>query len=245
MLGSLNSTGLRGGLPRLIGEQVDCVAGMVPQQMIGPAARFAERVHVGPAEEVGLHVHLQTLQLAGFDALVDPLVTWVETPGVAGHGNQTSLGLGLGDSFRVRNTVGHRNLDLHVLAGAQTLYRLVGMHLCRGGQDSGADPGLRQTFGQVAGRVRNTDLPGDLFGLLLVAAGKRDDLYPLDLLQCFEVFDSKSALTGDDNLHKLGHVLRIPSVCSRESRAPTRYWTRARDRSDISPARRVPWRRAR
>ena len=62
------------GSPRLVGEQVDGVRGVVPQQVVGPAARLAERVHVRAAEEVGLHVHLLDVELAGDDPLVHPLV---------------------------------------------------------------------------------------------------------------------------------------------------------------------------
>ena len=52
-------------LAGLVLEQIDGVAGVVPQQMIGPAARLAGRVHVGAAEEIGLHVHLLDFELAG------------------------------------------------------------------------------------------------------------------------------------------------------------------------------------
>jgi hypothetical protein len=30
------------------------VRGVVPKQMVGPAARLAQRIHVGAAEEIGL-----------------------------------------------------------------------------------------------------------------------------------------------------------------------------------------------
>ena len=72
-------------LPRLVAEQVDGVRGVVPQQVVGPAARLAERVHVRAAEEVGLHVHLLDVELAGHDALVHPLVARVEAARVAAH----------------------------------------------------------------------------------------------------------------------------------------------------------------
>ena len=70
-------------LAGLILKQVDRVAGVVPQQMVRPAPRLAERVHVGAAEEVRLHVHLLHLQLARLDALVHPLVARVEAARVA------------------------------------------------------------------------------------------------------------------------------------------------------------------
>ena len=64
------------GSPRLVREQVDRVRGVVPQQVVGPAARLAERVHVGAAEEVGLHVHLLDVELAGDDLACAPTGGW-------------------------------------------------------------------------------------------------------------------------------------------------------------------------
>ena len=61
-------------LARLVVEQVDRVRRVVPQQVVGPAARLAQGVHVRAAEEVGLHVHLLDRQLAGDDLVVDVLV---------------------------------------------------------------------------------------------------------------------------------------------------------------------------
>ena len=49
------------------------------------------RVHVGAAEEVGLHVHLLDLQLARDDLLVHPLVARVEAARVAAHRDQAGL----------------------------------------------------------------------------------------------------------------------------------------------------------
>ena len=61
-------------LAGLVLEQVDRVRGVVPEQVVGPAARLPGRVHVGAAEEVGLHVHLLDGQLARDDAVAHPLV---------------------------------------------------------------------------------------------------------------------------------------------------------------------------
>ena len=52
-------------LAGLIGEQIDRMRGVVPQQMVGPAARLALGVHVRAAEEIGLHVHLLDVEFAG------------------------------------------------------------------------------------------------------------------------------------------------------------------------------------
>src|SRR3546814_4599752 len=59
------------GLP---GEKVDRMRGMVPQQVIGPAARLSLGVHVMAAKEIGLHVHLLDRQITRHDPAVNPLV---------------------------------------------------------------------------------------------------------------------------------------------------------------------------
>ena len=79
------------GLPVWYGEQVDGVRGVVPQQVVGPAARLAEGVGVRAAEEVGLHVHLLDRELAGGDPLVHPLVARVEPSRMAAHRDQPRL----------------------------------------------------------------------------------------------------------------------------------------------------------
>jgi hypothetical protein len=58
---------------------------MVPEQVVGPAARLAGRIDVLSPEEIGLHVHLLDLQLALLDLLVDVLVARVEAAHVAAH----------------------------------------------------------------------------------------------------------------------------------------------------------------
>ena len=146
----LQRVALRDRLAGLVREQVHRVAGVVPEQVVGPAARLAERVHVGAAEEVGLHVHLQHLQLAGDDLLVHPLVARVEAARVAGHRDEAGLLLHLDDRLGVRQRVGHRDLDLDVLAGAHALHRLLGVHLRGRRQDDGLDARLRQALAEVA-----------------------------------------------------------------------------------------------
>ena len=92
--------------------------------MIGPAARLAGRVHVGAAEEIGLHVHLLDLELAGLDPLVDVLVARVEAADVAAHARSTPVSFCTRDErSRFGERVGDRNLDQHVLAGAHALAR--------------------------------------------------------------------------------------------------------------------------
>ena len=57
-----------------LGEEVDGVRRVMPQQMIGPRPRLALRVRVRAAEEERLHIHLLNPKLAGRNALMDPLV---------------------------------------------------------------------------------------------------------------------------------------------------------------------------
>src|ERR1700678_2299259 len=93
MFGALQGELLRNGLAALVGEQIHGMAGVVPQEVIGPATRLAERIHAGASEEVGLHVHLQNFQLPGDDALVHPLMTGVETARVSRHRDDPGLAL--------------------------------------------------------------------------------------------------------------------------------------------------------
>ena len=60
-------------LARLVVEQIDGVARVVPQQMIGPAARLAFEIDVLAAEEIRLHDELLELQLALLDSVVRPI----------------------------------------------------------------------------------------------------------------------------------------------------------------------------
>ena len=150
-------------LAGLIGEQIHGVAGVVPQQMIGPAARLAERVGVGAAEEVGLHVHLQDLQFAGQDAFVDPLMTGIEAARMAGHGDDAGFPLHAHQPFGVGERVGHGDFDHDVLAGAHALLALRRVHLRRRASGSrhpgraapGSRPGSRSSAeSSTAARLR-------------------------------------------------------------------------------------------
>ena len=120
-------------LTGLILEQVHRVTGVVPEQVIGPAARLALEIDVFAAKEIGLHDELLQFELARNDFVVHPLVRWIEPPRMAGHGDQTGLLLHGIDLLRIGQRVGDRNLDLDVLAGPHDLDGLGGMHLCRRG----------------------------------------------------------------------------------------------------------------
>ncbi len=88
-------------LARLIHEQIDRMAGMMPQQMVRPGARLARRVHVRAAKEIRLHVHLKHLQFPGLDLLVNVLMARIETPRVPAHTNDAGFLLRLQQHVRV------------------------------------------------------------------------------------------------------------------------------------------------
>ena len=74
MDGPLHGVGAHDFRTRLVAKQVHGVRGVVPQQVVGPRTRLPQRIHVGAAEEVRLHVHLLDRDFAGDDAPVNPLM---------------------------------------------------------------------------------------------------------------------------------------------------------------------------
>jgi hypothetical protein len=112
------------------------VGGVVPQQVVGPAARLAQRVHVAAAEEVGLHVHLLDVELAGSDLLVDPLVAGVEAPGVAAHGDQAGDFSRPGTTSSPSLSTSHSGISTCTcLPALQAGQGLAGVHLGWGAED--------------------------------------------------------------------------------------------------------------
>ena len=91
----------------------------MPQQVVGPATRLSERIHVGTAEEEGLHVHLLNLEFASADFLVHPLVAGVEAPRVAAHRGEPGFLLQAHHFLGVFQAVGQRDFHLHMLAISQ------------------------------------------------------------------------------------------------------------------------------
>ncbi len=142
-----------------------------------------------------------TLELAGGDALVDPLVRGIEAPRVAGHGHQPGP---LGDvrqPLGVGQAVGHRNLDLHMLAGLKALDRLGRMHLGRRGQDRGLVAGVGLGFGQVERPVRDVEPFGDRARAVLAAPGQAHHLDAGDVRHRLDVLNPERTLTGHGHLH--------------------------------------------
>ena len=174
---------------------------MVPEQVIRPAARLAQRIHVGAPEEIGLHVHLQHFQLTCRDPAADPLVAGIEAARVTSHGHQARLLLHLHQLFGVGQVVRHRDFDHHVLAGLQALYGLRGVHLGRRRQQHGVQAWLLQALCQVARVMRDAEFLCHFPGGLLVAAGQRDDLDAGDVADRLEMLDAKGALTCQTYFH--------------------------------------------
>ena len=179
-------------LAGLVLEEVHGVRRVVPEQVIRPGARLAERVRVAATEEIGLHVHLLDPELAAPDAPMDPLVRRVESPRVTDHADAAGVMLHACDLARVRPVVGERDLDLHVLAGPHALDGLRGVQLRRCRQDHGVDAGPVERLGELRGDVRDAEFRGNFARLLERAADQRDDLDAADDLDRLQVLLAKA-----------------------------------------------------
>ena len=171
--------------------------------MIGPAARFAERVGVGTPEEICLHIHLQDLEFTREYAVVDPLMARIEAACVPGHGNDAGLLLHAHQALRVGERIRHRNLDHDVLAGTHALLALRRMHLRGGGQDYRVESGLGQAVGKIRGPMRDLPLLRHRSRRLDVRSGQGDDFDSGNLRHGFQVFDAERAVAGETDFH--GH----------------------------------------
>ena len=147
----------------MVGEQIHCVCGMVPQQMIGPTARLTQGVHIGTAEKIGLHIHLKHIELARLDLLVHKLVTGIKATRVAAHCHQPVLLLQCHHLGTVFVNITQGNFHLHVFTCLQASNGLCSMHLRGRTQNDRVHFLDRQTFIQVGGDMRNTVFFGDLF----------------------------------------------------------------------------------
>ncbi len=198
---ALHATCNRGLLAGLVLEQIHGMRGVVPQQVVGPAARLAQRIHVGATEEVSLHVHLQHLQFTGHDLLADPLVAGVEAARVAAHRDEPGALLRFQGLFRILEAVGQRDFHLHMLAGFQALDGLLRMHLRGRGEDHRIEAGLLEALGKIAGVMRNAEFLRDFPGGFLVATGERDDLDAGNLLDGLQMLDAERALSCQTYFH--------------------------------------------
>src|SRR6476620_1319777 len=117
-------------LATLVLKQVYGMGRVVPQEMIGPAARLTGCIHVGATKEVGLYVHLQDLKLTFLNPFVNPLVTGIEATDVPSHSHDASFPLNFKQRLRVLDAVGDRDLDQHMSASAHHLFRMLAMQRC-------------------------------------------------------------------------------------------------------------------
>src|SRR2546430_15474178 len=108
---ALHSIAVVHWLAALILKQIHRVGRVMPEEVIGPAARLAGCIDVGTAEEGRLHVHLKDLQTALLYPFVNPLVTWIEPAHVPGHCRDAWLLLDYSQGFRVPDAVRARDLD--------------------------------------------------------------------------------------------------------------------------------------
>ena len=166
----LDGVGLHDGGAGLIGEQVYRVRRMVPEQVIGPATGLAERVHVGAAKKVCLHVHLLDVEFASDDLPMHPLMAGIKSARMAAHRDQSSLLLCLDHRLRIAPGIGQRNLDLHVLAGLEACDGLRRVHLGRRTQDHRIDFAKREAVGEFGRDVRDAIFRRYLLGRLQPAA---------------------------------------------------------------------------
>ena len=183
---------------------------VVPEQVVGPAARLAERIHIGAAEEVGLHVHLLEVEFPGQDFLVHPLMARVETAGVTAHGDKPGLLLQIGHGLRIAQRVRKRDLDLNMLAGLHAGDRLRRMHLGGRAENDGIDLAQDQAVGEVRRDVRNAVFGGDLSGRLEPAPDQRHHLHAVDVLDAVQMLDAERPGTGERDLDGLDHVSCSP-----------------------------------
>ena len=186
----------------LVLEQVNRVACVVPEQVIGPAARLALGVHVGAAKKICLHVHLLDLQFARVDPAADPLVRRVEAAHLPGHRQDARLLLYTANRFTVGKRIRHRNLDQHRLARFHAGNGLFGVHLRWRRQDDRIDVFVRDA-GFKRGRGKsNAALCSQGIDLGLGGAHHGRDSHVVDVGNRIQVLCSKGAIgTRDANPH--------------------------------------------
>ena len=128
MMRSFDGVGLD-DLARLVGKQIDRVCGVMPKQVIGPAAWLALGIDILAAEKIGLHIHLLDIEFARSDLVVHVLMRWIKSAGMSDHAGQSGFFLLVYHRLAVRKAIGQRNLHLYVLARIHAGDRLLRVHL--------------------------------------------------------------------------------------------------------------------
>ena len=169
---------------------------VVPQQMVCPAARLTQRVHVGAAEKIGLHIHLVNVELSRLNLLVHILVAGVEAARVAAHGNQASLFLQRHDLRAVAVHIAQRNFHLNMFARVQTSDGLRGVHLRGRAQNHRVHLFDGEAVVQVGGDMGDAVFVGHLLRLSEITANQRHHFNAVYQLDAVQVFDAEGAGTG-------------------------------------------------
>ena len=125
----------------------------------------------------------------------------IEAPGVAGHGDLARPFLRRIEPEGVRQIVGHRNLDLNMLAGVETLNGLRCVHLGRRGQDRRLHARLRQSFSEIQRPMGDVEAFGHRLGRLGAAADEGRHLDAVNLLDRFQMLHAKRALPRHYDFH--------------------------------------------
>ncbi len=129
----------------------------------------------------------------------------VEAARVADHGDEPAFLLLRDHRLGVLETVGERNLDLHMLPGFEALKRLLGMHLRRRRENHRFEPWNLQGLGEIGRDVADSIFCRRLFGLVEFAPDQRDRLDPGDRLDRVEVLEAEGAGAGKRDFECVGH----------------------------------------
>ena len=195
----LQGVGLDDRAACLIREQIHRVRGMVPEQMVGPAAGVAKRVHIGATEEEGLHVQMLERELARNNSPMDPLVARIESAGMPNHGDETCALLQREYGTGVCQLIGERNLDLYMFACPQALHCLRSMHLGRRTQNDRIEARQREALGKLGRAMPDPEALCHQPRWLELATDERHHLDPIDLLNRLEVLDPECPGTCQRN----------------------------------------------
>ncbi|BFG81043.1 hypothetical protein PTKU46_90770 [Paraburkholderia terrae] len=72
----------------LVLKQVNCMRGVVPQEMVRPIARLAQRIRIVPPQEMRLDVELAQDERTAINPFVQPPVAGVKPPCMRAHRDQ-------------------------------------------------------------------------------------------------------------------------------------------------------------
>ena len=139
-----------------------------------------------------------------------PLMRGIEAARVADHAHEPRLALERRDGLGICPAVRQRNLHLHMLAGAQALQRLCGMHLRRGAENRGIHARLRKRFGELGRGVAHAVFRRGGTGGFKIAAHQRHHLDAADELDGVEVFLAECTGAGKNDFHQVFSSTRWP-----------------------------------